>query len=304
MRRLCVILLVLACILGCTGCICSHSWVEADCLGPKTCPLCGKTEGQAIGHLMVDATCQTPQTCKLCGLTQGDTVGHGWVDATCDAPKTCQWCALTEGEPLGHSWKKATTEAPRTCSHCAATEGERIVTDERFVTKDNQMLFGRWTTETVIAGEMLNLEKYMEQVPVVVTYVFGEDGTVEKQFSFQDMEAFVAELIRVTEERVYAQFEELDISREDADELFADSYGMTIGEHAAAVWADADLSGMLEVHGTQGVYYADGELLNTAANWMAEFTGSPFAVEGNKLTVTNPDGSAMTFTRVADNAEQ
>lgn len=304
MKKLCVLLLVLACILGCTGCICSHSWVEADCLNPKYCPLCGKTEGQAIGHLWLDATCQTPKTCKLCALTQGESVDHGWLDATCDAPETCQWCALTRGEALGHSWEEATTEAPRTCSLCAATEGERIVTDERFVTKDNQMLFGLWTTETVMAGEALNLENYMEQVTVAVRLSFGEEGTMKKQVSLPDPEAFLQELIRITEERVYARFEELEIGREEAEELFADSHGMTIGEYAAAFWAEADLAGMLEVHGAQGVYYADGETLNLAANWSAEFTGSPFKLDGDQLTVTNPDGSTMILTRLADKAEQ
>ena len=300
MKKLCVLLLVLACVIGCTGCICSHSWVEADCLNPKNCPLCGKSEGQAIGHLWEDATCQIPQTCKLCGLTQGETVDHGWIDATCDAPKTCQWCALTEGEALGHSWEKATTEAPRTCSGCGLTEGDPIITDERFTTAANAFLFGVWQAETVMPGADLNLEDYMEQVPVVVTLTFGEDGTVKKQISFPDPEAFLEELIRITEERVYAQFEELEIGREDADELFADSYGMTIGEHAAAVWAEADLDGMVEVHGTQGVYYATETAINMAGSWESEFQTHRFALNGEQLTVTAPDGTCMTLTRSAE----
>ena len=27
-----------------------HSWKDADCLNPKTCTVCGKTEGSALGH--------------------------------------------------------------------------------------------------------------------------------------------------------------------------------------------------------------------------------------------------------------
>lgn len=300
MKKFAVLLLVLACIIGCTGCICSHSWVEADCFNPKTCPLCGRTEGQAIGHIWEEATCQEPQTCKLCGEIQGNAADHGWVDAACDTPRTCQWCGLTQGDALGHDWEKATTEAPRTCSRCAATEGERIITDERFTTRDNQLLFGQWTAETVLAGEALNLENYMEQVPVTVTFVFGEDGVMKKQVSLKDPAELLAELIRITGERLYVQFEELNIGREEADELFAASYGMTISEYAADSWADADLDGMLEVHGFQGVYYVSGGLLNTAANWTAEFKNSSFSVDGDKLTVTDPDGSAMTLTRAEE----
>lgn len=297
MKKFAMLLLILACIIGCTGCFCGHQWIEADCLNPRTCPLCGKTEGQAIGHLMTEATCQAPQTCRLCGLTQGDPVGHGWMEATCDAPQTCQWCALTEGDPLGHSWEDATTEAPRTCIRCAATEGERIVTDQRFTTATNQVLFGLWTGETVITGEALNLEDYMEQVPVVVTVVFEEDGTVKQAFSLPDGEAFLAELIRITEERVYTRFEELDFTREEANDILVNTYGMTVSEFAADAWAEADLQGMLAVHNSDGVYFIAGDQLNLADTWEAEFTASPFSVEDTKLTVTDSEGNTLELIR-------
>lgn len=303
MRKFGVLLLALVAALGLTGCVCSHQWVEADCYNPKSCPFCGRTEGQAVGHIWEEATCQAPQTCKLCGLTQGETVDHGWAEATCDTPRSCQWCDVTQGEALGHIWEDATTEMPKTCARCAATEGERITTDERFTTQANEDLFGRWTGETVLSGEALHLENYMEQVPVAVTLIFGEDGTLEKQFAFKDGEALLAELIRITEERLYAPFEEADIDREEADEMFAESYEMTVSEYAASAWEDAVLAGMLDAHGFRGVYYAEGKTLHTAADWTAEFQSSSFTVDGDKLTVTNPDGSVLTLTRAADQAE-
>ena len=33
------------------GCGCNHSWTEATCNNPKTCELCGETEGKALGHI-------------------------------------------------------------------------------------------------------------------------------------------------------------------------------------------------------------------------------------------------------------
>lgn len=30
--------------------VCEHEWVAADCDSPRTCRLCGKTEGEALGH--------------------------------------------------------------------------------------------------------------------------------------------------------------------------------------------------------------------------------------------------------------
>lgn len=52
------------------------------------------------GHAWVDATCEAPKTCDLCGETEGEALGHEWIDATYQAPKTCETCGATEGEAL------------------------------------------------------------------------------------------------------------------------------------------------------------------------------------------------------------
>lgn len=38
-----------------------HRWVEADCTTPKTCSVCGKTEGEPVGHQFVE------NVCAVCG---------------------------------------------------------------------------------------------------------------------------------------------------------------------------------------------------------------------------------------------
>ena len=55
---------------------------------------------EANGHTWIDATCETPKTCAVCGETEGEALGHTWVDATYEAPKTCSVCGATEGEAL------------------------------------------------------------------------------------------------------------------------------------------------------------------------------------------------------------
>ncbi len=99
---------------------CQHQWVEADCLYPKTCRLCGDTTGEALGHTevideSVDSTCtETGLTqgkhCSLCGkvlVAQEETsaLGHKWNMPTCTTPKTCPVCKTTEGEPYGHTFE-------------------------------------------------------------------------------------------------------------------------------------------------------------------------------------------------------
>ena len=44
---------------------CSHSWDAATCTSPKTCSLCGETEGNALGHTT------TTGVCDRCNVRQG-----------------------------------------------------------------------------------------------------------------------------------------------------------------------------------------------------------------------------------------
>ena len=93
-----------------------HNWQEATCTTPKTCSVCGATEGD-VAHNWVAATCTTPETCSVCKATEGDALGHSWVAANCTTPKTCSVCGATEGD-VAHSWLAATCTTPETCSVC------------------------------------------------------------------------------------------------------------------------------------------------------------------------------------------
>ena len=112
--------------------ICQHQWVDADCKVPKTCSLCGATEGGALGHTWIDANCEAPKTCAVCGKTDGEPLGHTWTDASCEAPKTCAVCGKTDGEALGHSWTDASYQSAPVCLTCGAVAGDPLVPD--FVT--------------------------------------------------------------------------------------------------------------------------------------------------------------------------
>ena len=46
----------------------SHIWKDADCITPKTCYSCGKTEGYANGHSYYEGKCNT------CGAKDPDYV--------------------------------------------------------------------------------------------------------------------------------------------------------------------------------------------------------------------------------------
>lgn len=128
----------------------AHTYADASCTAPKTCTICGATEGDALDHSYAAATCTTPKTCTICGATEGDAKEHSYAEATCTEPKTCVNCGDTSGKASGHKYtgggctgkktcsvcgatKKnshkyaaATCTAPKTCSACGETEGEAL----------------------------------------------------------------------------------------------------------------------------------------------------------------------------------
>lgn len=76
MKRIVTICLIFAMILSLSSCCLQHEWEDADCITPKTCSKCGKTEGEPLGHSWEDATCTKPKKCKICGETDGEPLGH------------------------------------------------------------------------------------------------------------------------------------------------------------------------------------------------------------------------------------
>lgn len=123
-KRILLILPVMILTLLLAGCGCEHEWYAATCSAPKTCHLCGVTEGEALPHTWQEATCIAPKTCSVCQVTEGQPLPHTWQEATCTRAKTCSVCQTVEGEPLPHTWQEATCTAPKTCSVCLVTEGE------------------------------------------------------------------------------------------------------------------------------------------------------------------------------------
>lgn len=85
----------------------THHWHECTAEG---CTLTAGTANSKKGgyeeHDWTAANCTTAKTCSICGKTEGSALGHDWADATCTTPKTCKrtCCTATDGSPLGHNW--------------------------------------------------------------------------------------------------------------------------------------------------------------------------------------------------------
>ena len=103
----------------------THDFADADCLNPKTCTVCGKTEGSALGHEWTTPDvdlCEVQSTCSRCGATDGENKEHTPEndDNDCSTALNCGVCGkeiLAAGE---HSPEKddgnCTTE--QKCTVC------------------------------------------------------------------------------------------------------------------------------------------------------------------------------------------
>lgn len=66
MKRSFILVSILFSVLLFSGCSCTHEWNPATCSQPKTCRLCGTTDGEPLGHQYENVTCADPGICHNC----------------------------------------------------------------------------------------------------------------------------------------------------------------------------------------------------------------------------------------------
>lgn len=113
---------------------CAHEWADATCETPKTCSICGETEGEALGHNTNGTVEHKDATCTENGVVGGtycdvcnegkeaaekviEAAGHDWGAATCTSAAKCKLCTATTGEALGHDYI-VNDEGIHVCSRC------------------------------------------------------------------------------------------------------------------------------------------------------------------------------------------
>ena len=289
-KKLTVLLLMLACLAILAGCGCEHQWAEADCVEPKHCTLCDKTEGDPLGHVWMAATCEEPKTCEVCAATEGEPKGHSWVEASCEEAKSCTVCHLTEGEALGHAWLEATTETPKTCEVCAATEGEKIVTDPRFTTAQTKEIQGKWVVTMSVTGEMMGIPDFPSTLDCQFILDFQNDGTLAFGFAIANEEAFMDAMTEYTMDQLYAEFAALGYGQADADAAMEASYGMTTEEYVRQSLGAMDFNALFEsivsTMNIGGVYYVEDGMLYTSNIWEGPMDADSYTLEGDTLIIS------------------
>ena len=290
MRRnvlLCALAMVLILLLA--GCGCQHEWYAATCTAPKTCSLCGETEGEPLPHTWQEATCTKAKTCTVCEITEGSALGHTWQDATCTTPKTCSVCQTTEGEAAGHKWEEATTEAPETCSVCKETTGSKLETDPRFTTKSTKALQGVWICDVTVTDDMMGIEDFGD-VDCRMTMKFGNTGELTMSMSLKDEDGFTEKYRAYTIDLMYATLAAQGMSKEQADQAMMDAYGLNVADYVDAALKNFDINDFFAAFNAQEVYYVEDNKVFTALTWNATFESNTFTITDDTLVI---DGLAM-----------
>ena len=105
-----------------------HTWVDADCDTPKTCSICGATEGEALGHDWTTPDvdlCEVQSTCSRCGATDGQNKEHSpeTDDGDCTTEVKCSVCGDVTTPAGQHTPNSDDGDCttPITCSVCGTT---------------------------------------------------------------------------------------------------------------------------------------------------------------------------------------
>ena len=301
-RKILTMLLVLCLLLAISACSCSHDWEEADCDDPKTCALCGETEGESLGHEWEDADCTKAKTCKECGKTKGEPLGHDWEDATCIEAKTCSVCGEKDGEALGHTWMDATTDAPKTCSTCGETEGERIITDSRFTTSATKDFYGSWQENITFSASDLGWGNYSDTFEFVTTFTFDNKGNYTMSVMPVDPVAMKDVFKAIVADSIYQQYSAYGYDKSATDAYYMSSFGMNVTQYVDEYYKDIDFEQSYAEASVNGVYYVKNGKIYLAKSWNSSFDYNKYEWSGDVLIMYDeaaPNGQYQ-FTRVSE----
>lgn len=95
--------ILLICSILLSSCKCKHEWVDATCTEAGICRKCNAV-GEPNGHIWEDATCLLPKTCSVCGVTEGDPLGHDYFFFMDNLGHSCSRCGKDETDPAASPW--------------------------------------------------------------------------------------------------------------------------------------------------------------------------------------------------------
>jgi len=170
-----------------TGC-CKHEWQEATCVAPRTCSLCGKTDGEVVDHTWQEATCELPKTCAVCGATEGEPLGHKFSEAGYLTPAVCSVCGA-EGDVKPNYFVEKGLNLVDTVPE--TIEGPYMIFDknkrEDFITKTNPSNLSVASASNGDGTKTITVEY---DIPLTCEYHYD----TEKEYYFGIMNSYLYDL--------------------------------------------------------------------------------------------------------------
>ena len=162
-----------------------------DCENPTvyyySCNTCDKkgtttyVSDEAPAHQWTSASCTAPRSCSVCGASDGVVVGHFWEEATCTEPKKCTECNETQGVALGHTYDDGVVTKEPTVS----AEGEKTFTCSVCSNKKVESIAKLPLTSGTDNIEYSDLVNLFEQ-DLIRDFVVYEESTIKLSVLFKN----------------------------------------------------------------------------------------------------------------------
>ncbi len=305
---------------------CTHEWKDATCILPKTCKLCGITEGGANGHTVelsvTDSTCEgegeIKALCSVCGAVEtektpkkGHTYTHVVTEPTCTesgyTTHTCH-CGDTykdsETAALKHDLKtyakKPATcsetgyEAYEECSRCDYTTYKELdMTEHRFTTRKATVTCSTAGFEMKVCEDC----SYTELISYTPALNHDINSHAAKAPTCTEIGWNAYDTCKRCD---YTTYKELDMTEHDTEEFAAkDPSCSEAGRNAYVACKDCDYTTYVEIPRTEHSYTEfvqeancrfDGIVMNICDDCGATelISHTPAGGHNYKTTVTPP----------------
>lgn len=163
-------------------------------------------------------------------------------------------------------------------------------------------LYGTWSMDVDLSEELNRQmgEEFADfdgKLSITLLFDFNEDGSfkmyADKEALKDSFASWMDSFASFSVDIMYAQFEEMGLSREDADELVQSSYDCTMEEYIRTMMEDAvNIDSMVAEMQTEGIWEAKGDKLYMSEGEKIDVNRFDiFKVSGNTLTLSLPEGA-------------